>query len=97
MADPIRPPPTVQYWAVSVLQSRTIWVAAGTVLVGVLALPEVVAVIPLRFLPMITALIGAINFGLRLVTVRPVAFSAPGTLTPVTVAKLDPPAPLVSD
>jgi uncharacterized membrane-anchored protein len=89
--------PTVTYFAVSVLSSRTLWVAVGTVLVGILALPDVVAVIPLRYLPIVTAIIGAINFGLRLVTVRPVVFAAPGTLTPVQLPKLDPPAPLVSD
>jgi hypothetical protein len=89
--------PTVTYFAVSVLSSRTLWVAVGTVLVGILALPDVVAVIPLRYLPMVTALIGAVNFALRLATVRPVAFAAPGTLTPVKVPKLEPPAPTVTD
>ena len=88
---------TRTYWAVSILQSRTVWMAIATVLVGVLALPEVVAVIPLRFMPIITAVIGVANFGLRLVTVRPVTLSLPGTLTPVEVPKLDPPAPLVTD
>jgi hypothetical protein len=88
-------PPVVTYWAVSVLQSRTAWVAAGTVLVGVLALPDVVAVIPLRFLPFITALIGTVNFGLRLLTVRPVAFIAPGATQPVDVLKVGPPDPPV--
>jgi hypothetical protein len=89
--------PVVTYWAVSAFNSRTLWVAVGTVLVGVLALPDVVAIIPLRYLPVVTAIIGAVNFGLRLATVRPVAFAAPGTLTPVKVPKLDPPAPAVTD
>jgi hypothetical protein len=32
-----------------------------------------------------------------LVTVRPVVFAAPGTLTPVQLPKLEPPAPTVTD
>jgi len=92
MSEPIRPPPTVTYWAISVAHSRTVWVAVGTVLVGLLALPEVVAIIPLRFLPIITAVIGAVNFALRLATVRPVAFIAPGSTQAVEVARIDPPA-----
>lgn len=89
---------TRTYFAVSVLSSRTVWVAAGTVLVGVLALPEVLAIIPLRYMPVITALIGAVNFGLRLVTVRPVAFVLPGATVPVEVPKVGPPSPpLVTD
>jgi hypothetical protein len=90
--------PTVTYFAVSVLSSRTLWVAVGTVLVGILALPDVVAIIPLRYLPMVTALIGAVNFALRLATVRPVAFIAPGATQAVSVAKVGPPSPpLVTD
>jgi hypothetical protein len=99
--DPRPPPPlnpTVRYWAVSVLNSRTAWVAVGTVLVGVLALPDVVAIIPLRFLPVVTALIGAVNFALRLGTVRPVAFIAAGATQPVDVPKVGPPdPPIVTD
>jgi len=88
-------PRVVRYWAVSVLNSRTAWVAVGTVLVGLLAVPEVVAVIPLRFVPIITALIGAVNFVLRLNTVRPVSFIAPGTSAPIEVARVGPPDPPV--
>ena len=84
---------TRTYFAVSVLNSRTVWVAVGTVLVGVLALPDVVAIIPLRFLPVVTAIIGAVNFVLRLSTVRPVAFIAPGATLPIAVAKVGPPDP----
>jgi hypothetical protein len=91
-------PATRTYFAVSVLNSRTMWMAVATVLVGLLALPEVVAIIPLRYLPALTALIGAINFVLRMVTVRPVAFIAPGTSAPVEVPKVGPPdPPLVTD
>jgi len=89
------PRPTVRYWAVSVANSRTAWVAVGTVVVGVLALPDVVAVIPLRYLPAVTAVIGAVNFVLRLATVRPVAFIAPGATVPVDVPKVGPPDPPV--
>jgi hypothetical protein len=88
-------PPVVTYWAVSVLQSRTAWMAVGTVVVGVLALPDVVAVIPLRFLPFVFAIIGAVNFVLRLNTVRPVAFIPPGETKPIEVIKVGPPAPPV--
>lgn len=88
---------TVSYYAISLFSSRTVWVAVGTVVVGILALPDVVAIIPLRYLPIVTAIIGAVNFVLRLVTVRPVVFAAPGTITPVAVPRLDPPVPMVTD
>jgi hypothetical protein len=49
-------------------------------------------------MPIVTAIIGAVNFGLRLSTVRPVAFIAPGATQPVTVPKVGPPPPpLVTD
>lgn len=83
----------VTYWAVSVLTSRTVQFAALTVIVGILALPEVVDIIPLRWMPFITAIVGIGNFLLRLITVRPVAFIAPGSSIPVEVSRVGPPAP----
>lgn len=85
--------PKVTYWAISVLNSKTAWMAVLTIITGLLALPEVVAIVPLRFLPIITMIVGVANFCLRLVTERPVAFIAPGTSKPVEVEKIAPPPP----
>jgi hypothetical protein len=43
-ADP-RPPPTVEYWAISLFSSRTFWVAVITAVIGLSAEPEIVALI----------------------------------------------------
>lgn len=101
-ADPIRPPPqTVTYFAVSILTSRTAQFAVLTATLGILSLPEVLALIPLRYMPALLAVIGVINLGLRKLTVRPVAFIAPGETHPVEVPKVGPPEmpdlPLVTD
>ena len=95
MADPDVPPVTVTYWAISILSSRTAQFAFLTFLLGVLSLPEVVSLIPLRYLPVAMAVIGVINLALRYATVRPAMFIAPGTSAPVAVAKIDPPKPRV--
>lgn len=86
-------PQTVQYWAVSILSSRTAHFAFLTFLAGVLSLPEVLALIPLKYMPFVLASVGIINLALRKLTVRPVVFSAPGTTTPVDVARIGPPPP----
>jgi hypothetical protein len=88
--------PTVTYFARSILTSRTAQFATLTVIVGVLSLPEVLALVPLGALPTVMAVVGVINFLLRVITVRPVAWSLPGTVTAVTVEKLIPPAAAVS-
>jgi hypothetical protein len=86
---------TVQYWAVSILTSRTAQFAGFTILLGILSLPEVLALIPLKYMPLLLAAVGVINFILRKLTVRPVAFIAPGATAPVLVPRIDPPAPPV--
>lgn len=88
--------PTVQYWAVSILNSRTAHFAALTFLVGILSLPEVLALVPLRYMPLILAAVGIINLALRKLTVRPVAFIAPGEVLRTTVTKVGPPDPPAS-
>jgi len=89
---------TRTYYAVSILSSRTFWVAVLTVGAGLVAEPEVAALIPIAWLPRILIGVGLVNMVLRKLTVRPVVLdSLPGTLTPVLVPKLDPPAPVVTD
>jgi len=88
-------PPVVTYWAISILSSRTAQFAALTFLAGALSLPEVLALIPLRYLPLLLMLTALVNFGLRTITVRPTAFIAPGATKPIEVARIDPPAPPV--
>jgi len=85
--------PTVTYWAISILTSRTSQFAALTIIAGILSLPEVLALIPLRYMPMVLAIVGVVNLGLRKLTVRPVAFIAPGATKAIVVDKLSPPAP----
>jgi len=87
------PQPTVTYWAVSILTSRTAQFAGFTILLGILSLPEVLALIPLRYMPLLLACVGVINLILRKLTVRPVALIAPGETKAVAVPKIDPPAP----
>jgi len=95
--QPSQPPATVTYFAISLFSSRTTWLAVFTFLSGVLALPQVFAVIPLRWLPFFMIATGVVALILRTVTVRPVALIAPGSIVPVQVAKLEPPPPLVTD
>jgi hypothetical protein len=97
IADP-RPPPTVEYWAISLFSSRTFWVAVITAVIGLSAEPEIVALIPLAWLPKVLIGVGLVNMVLRKLTVRPVVLSVPGSSTPVEVPKIGPPdPPVVSD
>jgi len=89
---------TVTYWSVSILQSRTAWVNAAAFLVAALSVTDVWTLIPTRYLPWATALLALLNIFLRTQTVRPVSFIAPGSVAPVMVARVGPPAPpLVTD
>lgn len=88
-------PATVTYWAISVFNSRTFWLNTAAALVAILSAAEVVTIIPLRFMPLVAAIVAVANLYLRAVTVRPVAFIAPGETKAVVVAKLTPPAPPV--
>jgi len=91
--ESIRPPPTVTYWAISLFSSRTFWWNAANGILALLSLTEVTSIIPPRFLSLQIAVAAAVNLYLRTVTVRPVAFIAPGGTQPVTVAKVGPPDP----
>jgi hypothetical protein len=86
-------PPTVQYYAVSLFSSRTFYVNLAAGLVAILSATEIVTIIPLKYLPTSTALIAALNIGLRMSTVRPVALIPPGDTKPVEVKKIGPPDP----
>lgn len=86
----------VQYWATSVFASRTMWWNAVHLLVAACALTDVTRVIPARYVPLQLALLAVVNLWLRTQTVRPVAFIAPGTTTPVDVARLWPSPPEAS-
>jgi hypothetical protein len=92
---PAVPTPQVTYWAISLFSSRTFWVNAAALVVAVLSATEVVPIIPLRVLPLSTALVAALNIWLRTITVRPAAIIAPGTTQPVRVTRIDPPTPPV--
>jgi hypothetical protein len=97
LTDPRPPPETVTYWAISLFSSRTFWWNAANGLLAVLSLSDVVAVIPPRFLPLQLALASVVNLYLRSVTVRPVAWIAAGTTTPVDVPRIAVPPPAVTE
>lgn len=64
--------------------------SAITFLLAVLALPDVTAIIPLKYMPVIAAVSSAAALWLRTqYGVRPVAAIAPGEVKPVEVKKLD--------
>ena len=65
-------------------------IASGiTFVTGLLALPEVVAVIPLRYMPAILAISAALNLLLRIAFgLRPVAMIPPTAVKPVEIPKL---------
>jgi hypothetical protein len=92
------PPPQVTYWAISILSSRTFWLNAAAFVLAALSLSDVTAVIPVRFLPLEGAAVAMLNLYLRTMTVRPVAFIAPGTTLPIQVPRIGPvPPPAVRD
>ena len=96
--DSARPPPTVTYYAISLFSSRTFWWNVGNGLLALLSLSEVNVLIPARYVPLQLAIVAMVNLYLRTVTVRPVAFIAPGDTQPVAVPKVGPPdPPLVTD
>jgi len=100
MTEPIRLPsppalePThVTYFAVSLFSSRTFWLNAADLVVNLLSATAIVTVIPSEWQALAGATVAAINIILRTQTVRPVAMITPGTVLPVLVKKIDPPAP----
>lgn len=87
---------TVTYWAISILNSKTFWVAVITSLVGLAAEPEIVALIPLSYLPRVLIAVGLANMVLRKLTKRPVVLlAAPFATVPVEVKRIGPPTPAV--
>jgi hypothetical protein len=87
-------PPTVTYFAISILNSRTFRVNAVLLFVTLVPLlvdPDLVALIPMRYLVLYAAFVKVVNIVLRLITVRPVALIPPGETVPVAVRKIDPP------
>ena len=85
------------YWAMSVFNSRTMWLNAIAVLVAILSMTEVITLIPPKYLPTATMITAVLNMILRTQTQRPIAFTSPGSATPVQVDKIDPPSTKISD
>lgn len=80
---------TVNYRAKSVAKSWTIIFNVLATIGAILGADELKALLGPQALTYVTATITAINVILRMWTVRPVAFVAPGNSKPVAVAKLD--------
>lgn len=77
------------YVAKSMWSDPTNLASIASIVVGILALPEVTAVIPLKAMPVILAISGAVNFALRTWNaVRPVANIRPTQTTEVQVKSL---------
>lgn len=85
------------YFAMSVFNSRTMWLNTIALLVAVLSMSEVLVLIPPAYLPIYTMVTAVLNMILRTQTVRPVAFTSPGSVTATQVDKIDPPAKKISD
>lgn len=85
--------PMRTYFAISLFSSRTFWVNAAALVVGILSATDVIAIIPIRDLPIATAIVAALNIFLRTITVRPAALIAPGETKAVSVPALGPPPP----
>lgn len=87
----------VNYWAISLFNSKTFWVNNGVIVVAllieVLSATDVITVIPKSMLPFSTALVAVLNIYMRTITQRPARVIAPGTTTPVLVPRIDPPQP----
>jgi xanthosine utilization system XapX-like protein len=85
--------PKVTYFAISALSSRTMWLGFIGLMAGLLSLPEVLALIPLRYTPVILAVVGFLGMYLRTQTTRPVAAIMPGNTKAVQVDRIGPPEP----
>lgn len=83
--------PTQTYYAKSLWSDPQNLASMASMAVGVLALPEVTAIIPTRYMPAILAVSAAISLILRITTgLRPVANIPPGQVKPVEVKQLTP-------
>ena len=95
--DFARPPTTVTYFAISILNSRTFrintFLLFATV-VPLLADPGLLTYIPPQYLVLYAAAVKVLNIYLRTITVRPVAILPPGAVAPVEVPSLAPPTPV---
>lgn len=81
---------TQTYYAKSAFSDPQNIASAISTLVGILALPEVAAIIPLTWMPTILAISGALSLILRtFFGVRPVAAIPPGDVKPVEVKRLE--------
>lgn len=85
------------YFAVSVWNSRTMWLNAIATVVAILSMTEVVTFVPSQHMPTYTMVVAVLNMILRTQTVRPVAFTSPGSVTATQVDKIDPPDKKISD
>jgi len=82
---------TQTYYARSLYSDPQNLASIGSIIVGLLALPEVTAIIPTRYMPAILAVSASLSLILRITTgLRPVANIAPGQVKPVEVQKLAP-------
>lgn len=82
---------TQTYYAKSAYTDPQNLASIASIIVGLLALPEVTAIIPTRYMPAILAISASISLILRITTgVRPVANIPPGAVKPVEVDKLKP-------
>ena len=98
--DLARPPPTVTYFAISILNSRTFRINAFLLfatVVPLLADPQLLTYIPPQYLVLYAAAVKVLNIYLRTITQRPVALIPPGATVPVEVAKIVPPTTTEAD
>jgi hypothetical protein len=78
----------VTYFAKSIFVSKAFLFNALMGILGILAIPEVLALIPARYMPHILAFTATGNVIIRRFTVRPATFILPGETQPVLVDKV---------
>lgn len=96
----LMPLPPERVTAISIFNSRTFWINALALVVPILSLTEVLVLVPLKYMPVYTAVVAGANILMRTATVRPVAFIAPGALKAVAIpppAPSTPPPPRITD
>jgi O-antigen ligase len=80
--------PAVNYWAVSILRSRTAWLNAAALIVAILSLTEVREIIPADYASTVAAVLAVLNIYLRTQTIRPVAMIGLNETVSVEVPKV---------
>ena len=56
----------------SLLESKTLWLNVAAIIIALLAMPEVVGILPVTWLPYIAAITAVLNVIVRMYTTQPI-------------------------